>query len=153
MHPSLPTHSLTFQRQNWTHPHRILESDSHDSFPFPPAPPPKLKNFIPVTLTEIITHFCFWKYVNNARLIIHPNFLKLSFSELGSIITNLVNVSIFLEEFCHRHAFKQALVQPLLKNHLYPLMILKTVVQFQTSTSFLKFSKKFLPPAFASLVF
>ena len=34
------------------------------------------------------------------------------------------------------------------KNHLYPLMISTTFVQFQTSTSFPKFSKKLLPPAF-----
>ena len=34
------------------------------------------------------------------------------------------------------------------KNHLYPLMISTTFVQFQTSTSSPKFSKKLLPPAF-----
>ena len=35
------------------------------------------------------------------------------------------------------------------KNHLYPLMISTIFVQFQTSTSFSKFLKKFLPPAFS----
>ena len=34
------------------------------------------------------------------------------------------------------------------KNHLYPLMISTTFVQFQTSSSFPKFSKKSLLPAF-----
>ena len=34
------------------------------------------------------------------------------------------------------------------KNHLYPLMISTTFVQSLTSTSFPKFSKKLLPPAF-----
>ena len=36
----------------------------------------------------------------------------------------------------------------LLKKHLYPPMISTTFVQFQSSTSFSKFSKKLLPPAF-----
>ena len=39
-------------------------------------------------------------------------------------------------------------VQSLLKKHLYPLKIPTTFVQSQTSTSFPKFSKKLLPPAF-----
>ena len=78
----------------------------------------------------------------------HPNFpLKLCFNELGPIITNLVNLS--LSEGIFPSSFKQALVQPLLKkNHLYPLMISTTFVQFQTSSSFPKFSKKLLLPAF-----
>ena len=51
----------------------------------------------------------------------HPNFpLKLCFNELGPIITNLVNLS--LSEGIFPSSFKQALVQPLLKNHLYPLI-------------------------------
>ena len=41
-----------------------------------------------------------------------------------------------------------AIVRKGLKNHLYPLMISTTFIQFQTSTSFPKFSKKLLPPAF-----
>ena len=48
----------------------------------------------------------------------------------------------------------QALVQPhLKKNHLYPLMISTTFVQFQTSTSFPKFSKKLLPARIQSHFF
>ena len=74
-----------------------------------------------------------------------PTFLlKLCFNELGPIITNLVNLS--LSERIFPSSFKQALVFK--KNHLYPLMISTTFVQFQTSTSFPKFSKKLLLPAF-----
>ena len=53
-------------------------------------------------------------------------------------------------------SFKQAFVQPLLNPsistypliHLYPLLISATSVQFQTSLSFSKCSKKSLPPTF-----
>ena len=125
---------------------KFLPSDSLDSFLFPPAPPPKLISFIPATLTEI------YKLISASEskqcpLDSIPTFLlKLCFNELGPIITNLVN--LFFSERIFPSSFKQALVQPLLKNHLYPLMISTTFVQFQTSTSFPKFSKKLLPPAF-----
>ena len=125
---------------------KFSPSHSPDPFLFPPAPPPKLINFIPATLTEI------YKLISASEskqcpLDSIPTFLlKLCFNELGPIITNLVNLS--LSEGIFPSSFKQALVQPLLKNHLYPLMISTTFVQFQTSTSFPKFSRKLLPPAF-----
>ena len=107
---------------------------------------PKLINFIPATLTEI--HKLISSSENKQCLLDSiPTFLlKLCFNELGPIITNLVNLS--LSEGIFPSSFKQALVQPLLKNHLYPLMISTTFVQSLTSTSFPKFSKKLLPPAF-----
>ena len=125
---------------------KFLISHSPDPFLFPPAPPPKMINFIPATLAEI------YKLISASEskqcpLDSIPTFLlKLCFNELGPIITNLVNLS--LSEGIFPSSFKQALVQPLLKNHLYPLMISTTFVQFQTSSSFPKFSKKSLLPAF-----
>ena len=117
----------------------------HPNFPFPSAPPPKMINFIPTTLTEI------HKLISASEskqcpLDSIPTFLlKLCFNELGPIITNLVNPS--LSEGIFPSSFKQALVQPLLKNHLYPLMISTTFVHFQTSSSFPKVSRKLLLPA------
>ena len=57
------------------------------------------------------------------------------------------SISLFLKEFFHRHLNK-LLSSLFSKNHLYPLMISTTFVQSLTSTSFPKFSKKLLPPAF-----
>ena len=104
-------------------------------------------NFIPATLAEI------YKLISASEskqcpLDSIPTFLlKLCFNELGPIITNLVNLSLFLKEFFHRHSNK-LLSSLFSKNHLYPLMISTTFVQFQTSSSFPKFSKKSLLPAF-----
>ena len=53
----------------------------------------------------------------------------------------------FWRNFFHRHSNK-LLFSLFSKNHLYLTMISTTFVQFQTSTSFPKFSKKLLPPAF-----
>ena len=92
---------------------KFLPSHSPDPFLFPPAPPPKLINFIPATLTEI------YKLISASEnkqcpLDSIPTFLlKLCFNELGPIITNLVNLS--LSEGIFPLSFKQALVQPLLK--------------------------------------
>ena len=122
-----------------------LPSHSPDPFLFPPAPPPKMINFIPATLAEI------YKLISASEskqcpLDSIPTFLlKLCFNELGPIITNLVNLS--LKEFFHRHSNK-LLSSLFSKNHLYPLMISTNFVQFQTSSSFPKFSKKLLLPAF-----
>ena len=77
-----------------------------------------------------------------------PTFLlKLCFYELGPIITNLnLSIALFLEEFFHRHS-----------NKLFPTFpqkislstdISTTFVWIQTPTSFPKFSKTMLPPAF-----
>ena len=92
---------------------KFLPSDSPDPFLFPPAPPPKLINFIPATLTEI--HKLISSSENKQCLLDSiPTFLlKLCFNELGPIITNLVNLS--LSEGIFPSSFKQALVQPLLK--------------------------------------
>ena len=92
---------------------KFLPSHSVDPFLFPPAPPPKLINFIPATLTEI------HKLISASEskqcpLDSIPTFLlKLCFNKLGPIITNLVNPSLSEEIF--PSSFKQALVQPLLK--------------------------------------
>ena len=72
---------------------------------------------------------------------------------LDRILTNLVNLSLSGDNFSS--SSKQALVQPPFEKpplftdlliHLYPLMILTTFVQFQTSTSFPECSKR--PPTF-----
>ena len=92
---------------------KFLPSHSPDPFLFPPAPPPKMINFIPATLAEI------YKLISASEskqcpLDSIPTFLlKLCFNELGPIITNLVNLS--LSEGIFPSSFKQALVQPLLK--------------------------------------
>ena len=59
----------------------------------------------------------------------------------------ILSISLFLKEFFHHHSNK-LLSSLFSKNHIYPLTILTTFVQFQTSTLFPKFSKKLLPPAF-----
>ena len=59
----------------------------------------------------------------------------------------ILSISLFLKEFFHRHSNK-LLSSLFSKNHLYPLMISTTFVQFPTSTSYPKFLKKLLPPAF-----
>ena len=98
---------------------KFLPSDSPDPFLSPPAPPPKMTNFIPATLTEI------HKLISASEskqcpLDSIPTFLlKLCFNELGPIIiTNLVNLS--LSEGIFPSSFKQGLVQPLLKQPSLP---------------------------------
>ena len=92
---------------------KFVPSDSPDPFLSPPAPPPKMTNFIPATHTEI------HKLISASEskqcpLDSIPTFLlKLCFNELGPIITNLVNLS--LSEGIFPSSFKQTLVQPLLK--------------------------------------
>ena len=92
---------------------KFVPSDSPDPFLSPHAPPPKMTNFIPATLTEI------HKLISASEskqcpLDSIPTFLlKLCFNKLGPIITNLVNLS--LSEGIFPSSFKQALVQPLLK--------------------------------------
>ena len=58
--------------------------------------------------------------------------------------SQILSISLFLKEFIHHHSNK-LLSSLFSKNHLYPLMISTAFVQFQTSTSFPKFSKKLLP--------
>ena len=87
---------------------KFVPSDSPDPFLSPPAPPPKMTNFIPATLTEI------HKLISASEskqcpLDSIPTFLlKLCFNELGPIITNLVNLSLY--EGIFPSSFKQALV-------------------------------------------
>ena len=59
----------------------------------------------------------------------------------------ILSISLFLKEFFFRHSNK-LLSSLFSKNHLYPLMISTTFVQFQTSTSSSKFLKKLLPLTF-----
>ena len=82
-------------------------------------------------------------------------FSKLCFNEVGPILTNLVNLSLSGGIF--PSSLKQALVQPLLKNHLCPLIHWSISIhwwsqqlssQFQTSTSSPKCSKESLLPTF-----
>ena len=61
--------------------------------------------------------------------------------------SQILSISLFLKKFFHCHSNK-LLSSLFSKNHLYPLMISTTFVLFHTSTSFPKFSKKLLPPAF-----
>ena len=61
--------------------------------------------------------------------------------------SQILSISLFLKEFFHRHSNK-LLSSLFSKNHLYSLMISTTFVQFQTSSSFPKFSRKSLLPAF-----
>ena len=125
---------------------KFLPSHSPDPFLFPPAPPPKMINFIPATLAEI------YKLISASEskqcpLDSIPTFLlKLCFNELGPIITNLVNLS--LSEGIFPSSFKQALVQPLLKKPSLSTDDLNNFRPIQTSSSFPKFSKKSLLPAF-----
>ena len=59
--------------------------------------------------------------------------------------SQITPISLFLKEFFLLHSSK-LLSSLFWKNHLYPLTISTTFVQFQTSTLFPKFSKKLLPP-------
>ena len=92
---------------------KFLPSHSPDPFLFPPAPPPKMINFIPATLAKI-NKLISASESKQCPLDSIPTFLlKFCFNELGPIITNLVNLS--LSERISPSSFKQALVQPLLK--------------------------------------
>ena len=86
---------------------KFLPSHSPDPFLFPPAPPLKLINFISATLTEIFKLISAFES-KQCPLDSIPTFLsKLCFYELGPIITNLsLSISLFLEEFFHRHSNK-----------------------------------------------
>ena len=61
--------------------------------------------------------------------------------------SRILSISLFLKEFFHRHLNK-LLSSLFSKKHFYLLMISTNFAQFQTSTSFPKFSRKLLPPAF-----
>ena len=62
--------------------------------------------------------------------------------------SKFLSISLYLKEVFHRHPNKLS-SSLFLKNHLYPLMISTTFIQFQTSTSFPKFLIMLLPPSFS----
>ena len=147
MHHPLPTHSLIFSKTklnasapNFYHLILLIRFFLHL-----PHLQKWLILFQPLSL-KFTNSFLLLK-VNNVPLI--PS--QLSFWNSASV--NLVqssqisSISLFLKEFFHRHSNK-LLSSLFSKNHLYPLMISTTFVQFQTSTLFPKSSKKLLPPAF-----
>ena len=81
------------------HPHQIFTISFPDPFRFPPAPPPKLINFIPVTPTGICK--LIWVFESKqCPLDSIPTLLsKLCFYELGPTITNLsLSISLFYRE-------------------------------------------------------
>ena len=144
---SLPTHSLTFSKikliasaPNFYHLIPLIRFFLHL---------PHLQRwpilFQPLSL-KFTNSFLLLK-VNNVPWI--PS--QLSFWNSASMnsvqSSQILSISLFLKEFSHRHSNK-LLSSLFSKNHLYPLMISTTFVQFQTSSSFPKFSRKLLLPAF-----
>ena len=93
---------------------RFLPSYSFEPFLFPPAPPPKMINFIPPTLAEIYKLIISASENKECPLDSIPAFL-LKLASMNSVQSSqILSISLFLKEFFHRHL--QALVQPLLKN-------------------------------------
>ena len=147
MHHPLPTHSLTFSKTklNASAPnfyHLILLI--HFFFHLPHLQSWSIL-FQPLSL-KFTNSFLLLK-INNVLLI--PSQLSFWNSASMNLVqsSRILSISLFLKEFFHRHLNK-LLSSLFLKNHLYPLMISTTFAQFQTSTSFLKFSRKLLPLAF-----
>ena len=145
-HP-LPTHSLTFSKTklnasapNFYHLILLIRFFFHLSH---------LQRwpilFQPLSL-KFTNSFLLLK-INNVPLI--PSQLSFWNSASMNLVqsSRILSISLFLKEFFHRHLNK-LLSSLFSKNHLYPLMISTTFAQFQTSTSFPKFSKRLLPPAF-----
>ena len=91
---------------------------SPDPYESPIAPPPKLLNFLPATLSEI--HDLIFSSSNKQCKLdsIPTSLLKNCFNELGPIITKLVNLS--LAEGVFPSSFKIAHVLPLLKKPSLP---------------------------------
>ena len=86
---------------------KFLPSHSPDPFLFPPAPPPRLINYISATLTEICKLTCAFENKPCPLDSIPTFLLKLCFYELGPTITKLsLPISLFLGEFFHRHSNK-----------------------------------------------
>ena len=87
------------------------------------------------------------KYPTLSRIIKYPKWVFFNYASYISVQSSqILSISLFLKECFHRHSNK-LLSSLFSKNHLYPLMISTTSVQFQTSSSFPKFSKKSLLPA------
>ena len=147
MHHPWPTHSLISSKTKWNASapnfyHLILLIRFF--FHLPRLPSWSIL-FQPRSL-KFTNSFLLLK-INNVYLI--P--FQLSFWNSASMnlvqSSQILSISLFLKEFFHRHLNK-LLSSLFSKNHLYPLMISTTFVQSLTSTSFPKFSKKLLPPAF-----
>ena len=147
MHHPLPTHSSTFSKTklnasapNFYHLILLIRFFFHL---------PRLQSwsilFQPLSLK--FTNSLLLPKANNVPLI--PSQLSFWNSASMNLVqsSQILSISLFLKEFFHRHSNK-LLSSLFSKNHFYPLMISTTFVQFQTSTSFPKFSKKLLPPAF-----
>ena len=124
----------------------FLPSHSPDPFLFPPAPPPKLINFIPATLTEIYKLISASESKQCSLNSIPTFLLKFCFNELGPIITNLVNLS--LSDGIFPSSFKQALVQPLLKKTSPSTNDINNFCPISNLNFISKISKKLLLPAF-----
>ena len=135
------------QRQNWTHPHQIFTIWFSWSVSFSTCPASQADQFLFQPRSLKFTNSFLLLKINNVYLI--P--FQLSFWNSASMnlvqSSQILSISLFLKEFFHRHLNK-LLSSLFSKNHLYPLMISTTFVQSLTSTSFPKFSKKLLPPAF-----
>ena len=147
MHLPLPTHSLTFSKikliafaPNFYHLIPLIRFFFH-------LPRPQRWSILFQPLSLKFTNSFLLLKVNNVPWI--PS--QLSFWNSASMnsvqSSQILSISLFLKEFFHRHSNK-LLSSLFSKNHLYPLMISTTFVQFQTSSSFPKFSKKSLLPAF-----
>ena len=93
-------------------------STTPDPFELPKTLPPKLFDFLPVTLSEIY-ELISTSSNKQCKLDSMPtSLLKQCFDELGPIITNLVNLS--LAEGVFPSSFKLAHVRPLLKKPSLP---------------------------------
>ena len=95
-------------------PTKSSPSHSLDLLLFPPAPPPKMINFIPAALTEIYKLISASERKQCLLDSILTFLLKLCFNELGPII-KILSISLSLSEGIFPSSFEQALVQPLLK--------------------------------------
>mgnify|MGYP003547058831 FL=1 len=91
---------------------------SPDPFELPPTPPPKLFNFQPASVSEI--HDLIFSSSNKQCELdpIPTSLLKHCFTELGPVITKIVNLS--LSEGIFPSIFKLAHVRPLLKKPSLP---------------------------------
>ena len=147
MHLPLPTHSLTFSKikliafaPNFYHLIPLIRFFFH-------LPRPQRWSILFQSLSLKFTNSFLLLKVNNVPWI--PSQLSFWNSASMNLVqsSQILSISLFLKEFFHRHSNK-LLSSLFSKNHLYPLMISTTFVQFQTSSSFPKFSKKSLLPAF-----
>ena len=143
MHLPLPTHSLTFSKikliafaPNFYHLIPLIRFFFH-------LPHPQRWSILFQPLSLKSTNSFLLLKVNNVPWIPSQLFFWNSASMNSVQSSQILSISLFLKEFFHRHSNK-LLSSLFSKNHLYPLMISTTFVQFQTSSSFPKSSKKLL---------